>query len=516
MQQHTSGITEKGSDEVRFAELVWRTFKMRALAMVITLGAIAVTWSTLEAGFAKAHQIDVAFLERQVQLLTNAGIKTDAIEGLADRTESGVALLIGMERRLLPLVALASVDDKKQTPDQAAKERAFYRTVQAELEAYDRKRREAFLVELSLPYLVTRVSVNALAVADIWPVCVLVILVVVALLRSQQHCYEVILSSCVGARRDSRERARVLARSEFYAGTLRAHNEHGEVTWLYERPLTVLPATLFLDALLVAIVLASLAMLGRYDPTAHHPTQSIIFSYYSLLWCLLVAATAAGWMAHKYYMQRLADALGGRVESQRLFWLRASLRRWATRMVRTFGVADRLLGIVSIVALSTLAMPWVQPLVIRGYKFLWRQTPISVTSTADTTIVLLPIDPRIFFEMRLHVAVACVFLLACALRWLVPTRWNVVKRASSVIERYLAYVVLFAAGNFFLYELVVWYQAVMTDLAQPVMDLLLGPGGDISAPRGLPLALYSPTVYFGVFSVCLIALAARVASRSKS
>jgi hypothetical protein len=49
------------NSEIRLAELIWRTIKLRASLLVLALVVLLIVWSSLVNGNQEAHKIDVAF-----------------------------------------------------------------------------------------------------------------------------------------------------------------------------------------------------------------------------------------------------------------------------------------------------------------------------------------------------------------------------------------------------------------------------------------------------------------------
>jgi hypothetical protein len=214
-------------------------------------------------------------------------------------------------------------------------------------------------------------------------------------------------------------------------------------------------------------------------------------------------------------MGQLREALGARVISVRMFWLDAWARKMAIRVLNLTKGVERAVRIVVIVAIGAVAMPWVGSTSIRGYTFLWHQTPLKVTSVSGTDIVLFPIAPAIFGEMQFQVVVACVFLFMCFGGSLRILQSGGVSRILKVVREGMAYIVLFLAGNVGVHLLATLYQGSSSDLVDPLLDML-APAAGLTAPRGFPLVFYAPTAAFGVFAGCTVSLAAANVLKSRS
>jgi hypothetical protein len=502
--------------EVRLAELIWRTIKIRLLLFLLTIVAILLIWTTLEAGRKQSVLLQKEFAQQEISLLKkfeaggNATLKSIPDELTSTQTLEKQAavtprIFIETERRIISmLLPTLGLDE------QSVKAHQFLEERQQALDDYDRRQIEAFRIEVSLPYLRSSVTVTALSLSNGWPFFVIGMLLVVITLGYQQKNYELILSLERTKWGTEREKARSLALAEFFGGSLTKHRNHGEEVWVYYRRLALYPESFIMGCMYLAVLYLSIQLLAVYNPTLVHATDSIFFSYYSAIWTASVFSGFLIYGTRAYYWRELVDAMGAKVISGHLSFAASARRRiresipavWYTRLSRHDLVGFVLAGL----GLTLVFFHWTQPpFSLRGFQFLLHQDPMSTAGG----IAFFRIDPYVFREMRIQVSFGVLFLIACLCQSLSET-WQ--RPLSTRVSRFIrllrvsmGYVLLYLAGNFLLYLGILQYQSG-TDLSTPVLDLIISPRG-MDSPRGLPLLFYNPTWQFVVFLSTCVALA---------
>jgi len=503
--------------EIRLAELIWRTIKIRLALSLLTIAAILLIWTTLEAGRKKAVILQKEFAQQEVNLLKKLAAGGDAtLKSLQDATATPMQTLeqqaaispdviIETEKRIVSmLLPVLGNDEQSIKAHQVLEER------QQALNDYDRRQQDAFQIEVSLPYLKGSVTVNALTLSDAWPFFVIAVLLVVITLGFQQKNYELILSLERTRWTTERERARSLALAEFFGGTLAKHRDHGNEVWRYRRRLALYPESFIMGCVYLAVLYLSIQLLATYNPTLVHRTDSILFSYYSAVWTALVISGFLIYGTRAYYRRELKEAMGAEVTSG-YFPFFASARKkinesihsdWHIRLFRHYVISVVLAGL----GLTFVFFHWTQPpFSLRGFRFLLHQNALSTTGG----IAFFPIDPYVFREMRIQVAFGVLFLIVCLCHSLAGmSQRPLSSRISgfiSPIRVSMGYVLLYLTGNFLLYLGMLQYQSG-TDVSIPFIDLIFSPRG-MESPRGLPLLLYNPTWQFFVFLFACVALA---------
>lgn len=158
----------------------------------------------------------------------------------------------------------------------------------------------------------------------------------------------------------------------------------------------------------------------------------------------------------------------------------------------------------------SLISPWLgnDKWTIRGYELLLPQKPITKASS----IAFYQVDPAIFREMRIQVALALAFvgwaLIVC---FLLKRKW--VYRTAHA-SRVLCWIIVGLFLNFILYLGMLRYR-LDREVLRAVLGMILG-NGNVSGPRGFPLIMESPKYGFAIFLSGLLVICIEVASSSGS
>ncbi|MBZ5698402.1 MAG: hypothetical protein LAN18_07620 [Acidobacteriia bacterium] len=503
--------------EVRLAELIWRTIKIRLTLFLLMIAAILLIWTTLETGRKQSVLFQKEFAQQEVKLLKKLATGGDAslksipdaalkpMQDLEQQAAISPGIFIETEKRIVRMVLPTLGND-----EQSAKAHQVLQERQQALDDYDRRQQDAFQIEVSVPYLKRSVTVNALTLSDAWPFFVIAMLLVIITLGYQQKNYELILSFERTKWGTEREKARSLALAEFFGGTLVKHRDDGEDVWQYKRRLAFYPESFIMACMYLIVLYLSIQLLATYNPTLVHRTDSIFFSYYSVVWIVLVISGFLICGTRAYYRRELMDAMGAKVTSGGFSFVAStgkkineSIRAALNTRLPRYDVASFVLAGSGLILVF---FRWTQPpFLLRGLGFLLNQKPLSTNSG----IVFFPIDPYVFREMRIQVAFGVLFLIVCVCHSLLEmSRRPLFSRISSFIRPIrvsMGYVLLYLAGNFLLYLGILQYQSE-TDVSTPILDVIFSPRG-METPRGLPLLFYNPTWQFLVFLFACVALA---------
>jgi hypothetical protein len=351
----------------------------------------------------------------------------------------------------------------------------LYEKRRTTLADYDQKRREAYRLEIGLSseYADSKISVNALSVAEVVPFAVVILLAIVALLGLQQGAYRRHLQASLNQLKSGEDREHAIARSQFFSGFY-FDTRGGKRGWL-----EISPEVLATWPVLIGVCYLLFAVLSSFSTNLIHLTSSIFFNYFCALYSLAFILTLAVLKSPLRYRRDSAKPVS-------LVW-RMVASRW-------------LVWFLCLVALAAFFLPWTMqtgPLDVRGYRFFLSQVPVLQLGQHTQ----YPIDPRVFGEIRLQLLIVLLFLLSCSARVLFSYRSKaptakVLRRAN----RWLALVTLFLSFNYLIYMGLLEYGSTI----QLGTDLL---AGFMSATGGYSMAAYDPAPGFVIFLASCIALA---------
>jgi hypothetical protein len=489
--------------EIRLSELIWRTIKLRVSILLLFLLGLLLLLAAMEKGGPAVQQLDTNFC-RQILIET----RTSEAPGLnPDTTCTPRSARNFIESSMVFYRAVSgSLESGKAT----AKGLDVFSNIVAEYSDYAARRKAVFSMSIAPPYAGNPISVNALSIADVLPFCVLAVFALLLALGSQQKCYEKMLSATLREEKSASDRALGSSLAQLYAGTLRGAEHFEGTVLLYRRPITIRPETLVLGALLCASALVSLRILADYDPTSTHPTASIFFSYYFLLFCAATLLCGLVIETHSLYASLIAQRVGAPVRSARLFWLERIRQKIAHsleyRTVAGIQLNLALSAAAVLLGFAFLFLPWTQPRVLAGYQFLIPQKPVPglISGGPLHLPVFYPVDPRVFREIRYQMFVALLFLMiSLAHAILASLKARRFGKPLLKVRVWLGYLVAFLAANYLFYMAVLQYESQTPD-PRAVRDYLFN--SDIVSPRGLPMILYDPAYGFWGFACCCAAL----------
>lgn len=374
---------------------------------------------------------------------------------------------------------------------------AFAKERVARLSEYDRKRRAAYRLEvgLSSQYADSKIIVNALSVAQVVPFIVVIILSIVAVLGFQQNACRSHLRELLREVKSAEERYSGIAGSQFLSGL--DVNTTGKLgRWFVISPEGVAICTLVAGVyyLLIAVLLAFIVNLI-------HLTSSIFFNYLCALFSLFFVLTVATWCTRMLYENHMGRASKPSPKF-------GSATRWLNNRWWVYALSG--------MALLSVFMPWTSTafgsrVSLSGYHFVLNQAPVFQQSGHTQ----YPVAPKIFFEIRLQLAVVAIFIASCVLRAFLArrpkTRWDKTVRRGNQL---LALVALFLSLNYLLYMGALEYGAITgTDFDSTLIPASLNPVG------GYSMSWYYPAYGFVIFLLScfmLVWLALRQESAGKS
>jgi hypothetical protein len=465
-------VAKEHSGEERLAELTWRTVKLRVSLLVLTILSLLIVWSALTGGDKQAREIDIKFCQQLI------GESNERMQGNLETevwcTPDGARNYVEGKRSANQIILMGSEaleESNKEAADKLLKQYVETNKVFAE---YDAKRRAAYplQIQLSSEYSGGHVILNGRFVAQLLPFCVLIVLSVVVLLGFQQKVYQHQLSSLLSESHDEQDRELRIARGQFFAGIVQGRSSTIS-SYLVLSPERLATGTLYLFSLTLFF-----CVLFAYISKLVNLTDSVFFSYPCAV--LVAVFVLTFWLSRtrRHYTQfyrpmARVTQVGHRIAMlRRTHWLKIVLV---------------VVGIVSLV-LPWASGPGFHGNFLRGFRFLLRQ-PI-LNQVGD--VIFVPIDPSIFLEIRIQVAVALLFLLVCGLSGGLELRGN--KWHSTPFQKaqkMLAILVLFLSMNYLLYMAILESGGVLED--NPFLSQW------VSKAHGMPMSLYDPSYGFVIF-----------------
>jgi hypothetical protein len=493
-------MASANESEIRLAELIWRTVKLRLSLLVLAIVVLLIVWSSLLDGNQEAQKIDTKFCEYLVdnhnvvqKKLAEAVDKS--LESRPDVPKSQPLLLsaddlchIGSSRNwieitrntdeVLPFetqVALAnpSLDFMAEAANE--KKKAF--------SDYDNQRHNAYRlqIQLSSEFSDSTIVANALSVAKVVPFCVFIIIAVISILGFQQSAYRRQLRTLI-QRRSGDDLSEAMAETQFFAAPLDRDPSRPE------KYLGVSPVDLAMFALSVGLILLLIGIVTTSLLSLVQLTDAIVICYpfalYASLTLLvgLIVATrnlyAELTQSEPEYQKHDSDSRPSK-ES-----------KWLTLVFAS-------------IALASLVLPWVVESgedgdLFRGFRFLLNQRPTGKLFTYTT----YAFSPAVFRDARIQVTIAVTFIAVCILDVLFD--FSHTKPVSALLHqtrRLLAGCVLILSSYIVFYIAFLNYESVYW---VPWLDKL-GYQGPANA-KGYTMLAYDPAHGFLIFLACCFLL----------
>ncbi len=475
-------MSRDNDTDVRLAELIWRTVKLRVSLLILTNLVLLVVWSSMASGKKQAAAVDVEFCK---EFVAEQNKTTPAVE-LSDRdwcTASGARTFLEGARAAngILLRGWGSLYQDETTREGATKILKMYNEQKQILDEYDTKRHDAFplQVQLSPEYSGSRIVLNGQFAATLLPFCALIVFSIVLVLGFQQVSYKRQLESSLPPTgyADALDRATRIARGQFFAGLDTGSHF---ASWGLISPETLTIGCLYL---LFGVALFSVVVSVISDLV--HLTDSVLMSYPAAL--LALAFTLALFLSKT--RRRYAQLF------PRPSATRERRTRWSFVMFHWKEAALAVVGLIS------LLFPWARGIAsLRGYNFILRQH-----GTAQLAgLVSFPIDPKLFLELRAQMVVAVAFVLVCGIHAVLSVRqYRLSATLLARVQYPLAVVVFFLILNYLSYMGILQYGDNFA--ANPWPSLMSIVTSDARA-YGLPMLFFDPAYGFIVFVASCLGL----------
>ena len=486
--------------EIRLAEVIWRTIKLRASLLILSIVVLLASWSSLLNGNQEAQKIDTKFCEylidqhnviqRRLTEEVNKSLKTkpkipkavpvvfssvDFCQTTPSRTWIEVTRNIDETTPDIFATSPPSPPELSFLAEFAAsKKKAF--------EDYDKQRYAAYRIQIQLSseYSGSTITLNALSVAKVVPFCILGVLAMVVALGFQQASYKRQLRSLLLSASD--KIALVMAETQFLAAPLRRRGSR------LIKYLEVYPLGFAIASLSVAVVLSLIGLTSTFVLNLIHLTDSVILSYPFALYGSITLLACALLITRKSYIANTQP------DSEESDERRASPLSSSAKWLTIFGV---------IAATVSLGFRWATNTVdpesfFKGFEFLLNQQPTGQLFNFMT----YDLSPQVFRDARIQVTVATIFLFVCVLDALFRSNQaNPVIAFLRETRTFLAIGVLALAVYFLMYMGTLQYEAVYW---VPWLDQFAYQGS--ANAKGYPMIFYNPAYGFWIFLSCCLLL----------
>jgi hypothetical protein len=438
----------------RFTKLAQNAFRMKVVVLLLLLVALFVVWSTLTNGNAKAEEVDKRFCQ---QIVADPYYSTNSHFGEFSCDSS---LFF---RRTIQEAKHMHDNDPPEPETASAQERAKhvreFLDHLRQFDDYDWNRRQAYRIELSLPYTKGAVPLNGSLISDAWPFCMLLALSVAIALGFRQTCYEIQLSALIKEEKEPKIFGRDSALSEFLAGDISEVKHGGRTVFLYKRPIGLFPEVITSGVLFVAVSILSLNLLTDYSPQFTERGYEVFGDYYYIgLYAFFVVLFLLLLRTRRLWMSSVDKAVGGEVSSGRLFFLYRGLRFLRNKSVAGFHLESALVLMCVGAGLMGLFLHWGS---YRGFTLL-----CCIRRVVDNDVLLAA---RVIQSLML---MALIFLLAVAvLRWPILVRHQRLCALVLKIRTFTAWPVLVVVGFIFFYAFIGVYGALKDSYVSPALGL---------------------------------------------
>jgi hypothetical protein len=326
----------------------------------------------------------------------------------------------------------------------AAKTDAFIGELNVLQEEYGAEREQAYLVQLRIPYLQQPIEVDGLSLADWWPLGMFAVLAAAITLSMRQRVNAITVSWLALRTEDPLAKHSVIIRSDFRSGTLTESRAPEPRYFIYRERFTLQPEALVVYALVFGTLYLSISLESLYNPGLSHEITSTLWDYFAGIWFCFFVIFMLVCVTRRKYARVLEQLVGcpvyGRVSGTlRRFYAKVNgvSRRGSHRAWLNGNSWALVSGIVlPILALGCLALPWMEPGGVPGYRFLSSQVPSQLG------------DFDVFAELRTQLAFAIVFVVLCFVVAVVARR--IPRRTTELLlttERCIAVAVLALGGN---------------------------------------------------------------------
>jgi hypothetical protein len=496
--------TQMGVDQEsgrRLAELIWRTVKLRVFLLIISIVILLVVWSALVHGNQEAQKLDFQFCN--VLVNQDNEIHKSLNEQWA-KSYPGKTVPFAI---LNPADFCSGLGSRKWIEISRSSDAAFplnwpglpdavvglRQQRQQGFADYDTRRYSTYQLTLTLSpeYTESRVEANALSIAEIVPIFILIALTVYFILGFQEQAYRDHLRGLLRTNVTEENEAELAnAQTQFFASPQITPN-HSFTRYFICSPEKIVTRTLFFTLL---FLLAKVITVFIFSVV--HLTDTIFSGYPFKLYFVISITVCILVSTRRYYPRAPVYAgLVGRIARCSLWlsgWWTATIgRRWP----RLLNWSARIMAILGFLSLC---LPWawgVEDLL--GFEFVLKQ-PVMHTNSG---VSWYAISPTIFNEMRFQVWTALIFLLVCGLYPILQRRENLISRAGRYVRLFLACAVLFFSINFLIYLAILQYESMTPTPWADYGMFQNGPGR-----VGYSLISYDPAVGFWIFLGCCLVL----------
>ena len=268
---------DSNDSEIRLAELIWRTVKLRVSLLILTIVILLIVWAALSKGNEEAQQIDTKFCGYLVDQ------QNTVMKRLMEQSKTGSAILFSVQEECQATHSRTWIEITRNTDEELPWETSpptldFVKKAANEkknaFQDYDIQRHAAYRlqIQLSAESSSSTVTVNALTVAKIVPFCVLIVLAIVTILGFQQPAYRRQLRFLLRNKQND-DLPRAIAETQFLAPPLQP------MTSLAKRIFELSPMGLGIGTLLIASVFLLCGIISTFALTFAQLTNSIILSY---------------------------------------------------------------------------------------------------------------------------------------------------------------------------------------------------------------------------------------------
>jgi hypothetical protein len=394
-------VSDSANYQQRFTQLAQHAFRVKVVVLLLLLASLFVVWSTLTNGSAKAEEVDKRFCQ---QVVADPYYSRNSHFG-----EFSCDSSLFFQRTIQE--AKHMHDNDPPEPETASAQervkhvREFLDHLR-QFDDYDWNRRQAYRIELSLPYTKGAVPLNGSLISDAWPFCMLLVLSVAVALGFRQSCYEIQLSALIKEEKQPKLFGRDSALAEFLAGDISEVKHDGRTVFLYNRPIGLFPEVITSGVLFAAVSILSLNLLTDYSPQFTERGYEVFGDYYYMgLYAFSVVLFLLLLKTRKMWMSAIDKSLGGEVRSARWFFLHRGLRFLRDKSVGGVRLESAVILMFVGVGLWGLFLHWGS---YRGFTLLC--CPRRVFGLDDERLLALVI--------QVLMLIAVVFLIAVAAsRW---------------------------------------------------------------------------------------------------
>ena len=484
------GVRNSNKSEIRLAELIWRTVKLRVSLLALTIVVLLVVWSSLVNGNQEAQKIDTKFCEYLVdsQNALQKRLAEEVNKSLESRPDipKSKPILWSVEEQCRSLPSRTWIEITRNTDESLpwavnspveyiAKATDEKRKAFAD---YDSQRHAAYRLQIQLAseYSGSTIVVNALTVAKVLPFCVFLVLAVVIVLGFQQSAYRRQLRTLIKTKHGD-NLSEVIAETQFFAAPIDDESSR------LNRYLAVSPTDLATSALSVALILLLVGIVWTFLLNLVQLTDSIVLSYPFALYASVVLLCSVLVMTRRSYIG-FAQSTAAHREPKSNRQL-SNESKWVT------------FSFIILAAISV-AFPWARQAgdeeeFLRGFEFLLNQRPTGQILNYSTYLL----SPPVFRDVRIQVTIAAIFVVLCALDILCG--FPHIKRIALFlreIRRLFASCVLVLAVYYLLYMVFLEYESLFW---VPWLDKfgLQGPADT----KGYSMLWYDPAYGFWIFLV---------------